>query len=779
MIRLLHRTWTEQAEKANRKLNSVETLAAAALSSWPLNPAVILLLAAVELIYFRGWLLVRRLLPHKFTGERLMAFSVGIALVWIAIESPLDAFSSLLLQAHMVQHLLLMMVAPALVLIGQPFLPLLRGLPRRFVKTVLGPFLTWPALRRLSAWLVRPQVAWLAFTISTVGWHIPALYELGLRSPGWHNLEHACFFWTGILFWWPVVQPWPSRPHSSRWIAIPYLLAADVVNTAISASLIFADKVVYPSYTLTQFAGISPREDQSIAGSIMWVPGSIIYLVPAVILAVRLISFSGSSLPAFQSGAEQRRRERVVSRSHAPFDLLRLPVFGSFARWKHSRRVAQALMLVAAIAIASDGLFGHQMAPMNSAGVLPWIHWRGFVILALLAAGNWFCFACPFMLPREVGKRLFNGSMRWPRKLRSKWLSAALLLLYFWAYEAFRLWNSPWLTAWIILSYFTAAFFIDGFFRGASFCKYVCPIGQFNFVSSLVSPFEVKVKREATCQSCRTYDCIRGNTKQRGCELLLFQPKKESSLDCTFCLDCVHACPHENVGILPVLPAATITKRGYRSSVGKLFGRVDLAVVSLVLVFAAFGNAAGMIAPVAQWQSVVSWPYPVSAAVFLGISVVLLPALLIRLCAATASQVTALPWKAMAVRFSFALVPIGVSMWAAHVFYHLATGAAAVVPLAQRTVAVLMPALNVVPNWTFAAQVPVPDWLRPLQVLLLDAGLLLSLYTTWRVAGGIPSRGSNRTLAIFAPWGILATVLYIYGAWIIFQPMQMRGMLMH
>ena len=120
----------------------------------------------------------------------------------------------------------------------------------------------------------------------------------------------------------------------------------------------------------------------------------------------------------------------------------------------------------------------------------------------------------------------------------------------------FGLWDSPWWTAGIIGGYFAAAFVIDGLFRGASFCKYVCPIGQFHFVQSLVSPLEVRVRDTDVCRTCTSYDCIRGNAEQRGCELQLFQPKKGGNLDCTFCLDCVHACPHDNVGILAVRPAA-------------------------------------------------------------------------------------------------------------------------------------------------------------------------------------------------------------------------------
>ena len=148
---------------------------------------------------------------------------------------------------------------------------------------------------------------------------------------------------------------------------------------------------------------------------------------------------------------------------------------------------------------------------------------------------------------------MFTPNLRWPRALRNKWLAVALIGVYLWAYEAFSLWDSPWLTAWLITAYFAAAVLVDSFFRGASFCKYVCPVGQYHFVVSLVSPREIAVRDKATCQRCQTYDCIRGNEKARGCELFLFQPKKASNLDCTFCLDCVKACPHENVGLLAVI----------------------------------------------------------------------------------------------------------------------------------------------------------------------------------------------------------------------------------
>jgi cytochrome c oxidase assembly factor CtaG/polyferredoxin len=760
----------------------VDTIASAAFRSWSFDPHVIIPILLAAIIYVRGWLRLRRVLPSEFSDAQLASFLSGLALVFIAIESPLDSFSSLLLGVHMVQHLLLMMIAPPLILYGQPMLPLLRGLPRQFVRDALGPFLRWNVLRGLGAALISPAFAWAAYNVSTAGWHLPALYELALSSPPWHRLEHACFFWTAILFWWPVIQPWPSRPRWNRWIVVPYLLLSDIVNTAVAATFIFADKILYPSYANNAFSGINPRTDQSFAGGIMWVPGSMLYLFPAVIIAVHLV------------GGEPRRRatprppgrrapiQRTLP-SRKGFDLLQTPLLGPALRWKYSRRIAQTLMLLIAIAVVLDGFLGPQMAPMNLAGVLPWIHWRGLVIVALLIAGNFFCMACPFMLPRELAKHILPARFRWPARLRSKWLAAGLLILYLWAYEAFSLWNSPAWTAWIVIGYFVAAFAIDGLFRGAAFCKYVCPIGQFNFIHSLVSPFEVKIREEKTCQSCQTHDCIRGNATQRGCELYLFQPKKESNLDCTFCLDCVSACPHDNVGILAVPPARTLAADPYRSSLGRLSKRLDVAALALLLVFGAFANAAGMIAPLVSFEGTVAsmLPRPVLILILAAFGLLVVPAALILFCTLVSRRLagrTGTPWRILTASFGLALVPLGFAMWAAHFAYHLAAGWLTAIPVLQRSWADLF-GLSTPIHWSLSSYALVPSWLTPLQILLLDAGLLLTLCLVWRIslryASGIASR-----LRLAGPWGALACALYAAGIWILFQPMQMRGtMMMH
>ena len=163
--------------------------------------------------------------------------------------------------------------------------------------------------------------------------------------------------------------------------------------------------------------------------------------------------------------------------------------------------------------------------------------------------------------------------------------------------SAFALWNSPARTAWLLIAYIGAAFLVDSFFRGASFCKYVCPIGQFNFVGSLISPTTLKIRSAATCDTCATRDCIRGNERQRGCELELYLPEKRSNADCTLCMDCVKACPHDNIGILPRSMTQDVLASEPTSSLGRLSRRTDVAAVALVLVVAGFANAAAMVGP--------------------------------------------------------------------------------------------------------------------------------------------------------------------------------------
>lgn len=279
----------------------------AALASWSFPPFVTALNLLAALLYIRGWSELRRVMPGRFTTWRLACFLSGIATLEIALASPIDTFDPFLLTDHMLQHMFLMVIVPPLILLGDPLIPLLRGLPRWIARNVLGPFLSWPVLGRLGALLTDPPVALLLLSLAMLGWHLPSTYELALRSPGWHEVEHACFLVASLLFWWPVIQPWPSRPHWPAWTMPVYLLLGDFVNSVLSAFLAFSERVLYPSYlTVPRLGGISAQNDQIAAGAVMWVIGSFAFLIPAAIITVKLLS---SPPPAVES----RRRPAPIS----------------------------------------------------------------------------------------------------------------------------------------------------------------------------------------------------------------------------------------------------------------------------------------------------------------------------------------------------------------------------------------------------------------------------------------------------------------------------------
>ncbi len=243
-------------------------------------------LVVAGLIYGRGWFRIRKTRKAQFPPWRLACFLLGLATIWVAIASPLDGFADVLLSAHMVEHLLLMSFVPPLVLLAYPIVPLLRGLPQG----VFGPLLRSKALRRLGHWLTTPLIAWFAMNLMFLGWHIPRAYDFALENERWHEMEHLCFLGTSILFWWPVIRPWPTRTARLGWFLLPYLAMADIVNTLLSAFLAFCDRPVYAYYLREPNAfHISPMADQRAGAAAMWVIGSLVFLVPAVIITVRLL----------------------------------------------------------------------------------------------------------------------------------------------------------------------------------------------------------------------------------------------------------------------------------------------------------------------------------------------------------------------------------------------------------------------------------------------------------------------------------------------------------
>src|SRR5262249_35911906 len=158
---------------------------------------------------------------------------------------------------------------------------------------------------------------------------------------------------------------------------------ADGLNTILSALFAFSERVLYPAYAaVPRVWGITPLEDQVTAGALMWVPGSVAFVLPAALIVVELLS--GRTVRPSAADADAISAARWVgSPPRRPFDLLALPAVGPFLRWRYGRRMLQLAMLGLALVLMFDGWRGPQMAPMNLAGVLPWTYWRGLVVLAL------------------------------------------------------------------------------------------------------------------------------------------------------------------------------------------------------------------------------------------------------------------------------------------------------------------------------------------------------------------------------------------------------------
>jgi hypothetical protein len=496
----------------------------------------------------------------------------------------------------------------------------------------------------------------------------------------------------------------------------------------------------------------------------------------------------------------------ITPRSNQAFDLLRTPVIGRLLSWRHSRTLFQAPLLLLSVLMILHGFFGPSIAPKNLATTLSWVHFRGALVLVLLVAGNFFCFACPFILVRDFARRFFHPVRNFPRFLRNKWLSVALLIAGLFVYELFDLWSSPWWTALIISFYFLVALIVDGFFKHASFCKFVCPIGQFNFIASTISPLEVKVRDQAVCTACHTKDCIRGRRDsasplgdrgsslvdrgsssvnsasslvvlQRGCELALFQPRKTGNLDCTFCLDCVHACPHDNVGILSRVPASELTADPLRSGVGYLSRRKDLALLSLLFVFGALLNAFGMVSPVYAVESWlaktmnVSHEAPVLGVLF-AVALVVEPILLLTIpvLLTRASMTKSQSPLAVLVRYSYALVPLGFGIWLAHYSFHFLTGLLTVIPVFQSAAAEFGSNVLGTPLWGLTGLPVAPT--HAIEFGFIGLGLLGSLLVSYRLA---EQDAPGKPIRIFLPWATLAIILSAAAIWLMSQPMEMRG----
>ncbi len=269
-------------------------------TAWSWDPAVLVSLAVTAWLYYQG---VRALWRNAGRGRGVRrweaaAFVAGWLTLAVALVSPLHQLGGVLVAAHMAQHELLMVIAAPLLVLGRPIIPFLWGLPVSWRK-VLGRWSVAAPVEASWRLLTLPSVAWSVHALAIWIWHAPSLYQATLLSEAIHTLQHVSFFLTALLFWWALLHGRGGR--LGRPAAVIYLFTTSVHTSLLGALLTFSSSVWYPLYEATTLPwGLTPLEDQQLAGAIMWVPAGLAYLVATLALAATWLREPAAG-PALQS----------------------------------------------------------------------------------------------------------------------------------------------------------------------------------------------------------------------------------------------------------------------------------------------------------------------------------------------------------------------------------------------------------------------------------------------------------------------------------------------
>ena len=276
-------------------------LVQALFSAWEWRLDITLSLLIVAILYTTGWWRLRQRSrnPRLASIKRLASYWGGLVILAIALMSPIDLLGSQLFFLHMIQHLLTIMLAAPLLLLGTPFPFLLWGLPKPLRQMVGRQFARAAVTRNLLYSVTQVSFVWLAFIVIYAGWHDPNLYGLALRRDWVHDIQHLTFFTAAMLFWWHVIGTAPRLHHTPIWGRIALLISVVPVNMAIGIAIATADEAIYPYYTsVPRIWGFTVIEDQTLAGVIMWIPGSMMFLLAVLLLLAN----------ALQTAAEEQVR---------------------------------------------------------------------------------------------------------------------------------------------------------------------------------------------------------------------------------------------------------------------------------------------------------------------------------------------------------------------------------------------------------------------------------------------------------------------------------------
>jgi putative membrane protein len=261
---------------------------------WSFEPWVLCCLGASAVLYTIGLV---RLWGRAGVGRgvrpmQTLAYAGGWLVLVVALVSPLDPLGSQLFSAHMVQHELLMIVAPPLLVVGRPLAVWAWALPFQWRRAV-GHFFHRPAWRVPWLFLTGALAAWVLHALALWLWHVPALFEAALANEAVHALQHIAFLLTALVFWWSVLGAATRRDQG---VALLSLFTTMVHTGALGALLTLSTVAWYPSYAATAPAwGLDALEDQQLGGIVMWVPAGMIYVVCGLVLTARWIGTPNSA----------------------------------------------------------------------------------------------------------------------------------------------------------------------------------------------------------------------------------------------------------------------------------------------------------------------------------------------------------------------------------------------------------------------------------------------------------------------------------------------------
>ncbi|MBI4461151.1 MAG: 4Fe-4S binding protein [Acidobacteria bacterium] len=479
-------------------------------------------------------------------------------------------------------------------------------------------------------------------------------------------------------------------------------------------------------------------------------------VVRGVLLAT--LVFAGAGLFFARRSLTAAPAEKTSGRWRlAGANVLDWPVIGKLLRWRHFNTLLTAPTLGIFLFIIATGLFAQQDTS-NPAILLTWILWWPAVIFSFLLLGRIWCTACPFGYMGDVAQKIFCLQKKVPKIFRNMWWQLGLFLALTWATTMWALDRWPWGTAWLALSITLGAIAFGFLFEKRAFCRYVCPVGGIFGLYSMTAPVRIGVKDKRICQEeCRTKNCF------KACAWWEFAPTMERNLECNLCLDCVRACPHDNIVLRAQPTAADLAEfRPHRRSLDEGITVAAVLGVSLLQTAVMLNAWTGWEARIGALLGLSPGPF-LYTLIFLTLGVVF-PTLLFGIVAYLSSpgeQRRSDVFSALRI-YAYAFLPLGLALHAAHNFHHLLGEGEAMVLGVRK-------ALADYSGWEFLAP---PDAASAAAVLgsntmflLQGAALLGGLYLAFRlgttiVRRNVPSHVFRTALPIFL-FAVAYTILNI------------------